>query len=740
MNSSTQNDFQEQEIHLRDYFQVLLRRKWIIIVSFIVVFTLVTFYSFKTTPIYQATAQLQIDKENPNVVSFEEVMAMDSTDIQFYQTQYKILSSSYLAQRVIDSLDLEKSSEFKSDEESEGFRIKDFVSAMFRMDSNDSNDSEKDEMKSRLEQARLLRAYLGRLSVVPIRNSRLVNISFTGYDPVEITKIVNEHAVGYRVRNLEVRFAASHDAVEWLQKQIYVKKETLKKSETALQLYKESEKIVSLEDKQNIIIQKLEDLNTKFTVAKTERMEFETLFNLAKEYSGDYEKLESIPGVMDDQLIHHLKEEYSILSAEAEKLSQRYGKNYPAMKRAIAQKNELETRIEEETVKIVNSIETKYKMAFAKEENLSKALEDQKAVALQLNRKSIAYGALKRDNDGERAMYNKLLKRLNETDITGDLRTSNITIVGPAKIPIAPIKPRKKLNILLGAIVGVGLGICLVFFMEYLDNTIKSPEDIENYLQVPLLGVLSNTDIPSRVEAKLSELIVHQTPRSPFAEAVRSIRTSVMFSILDTSRKVIMVTSATAGEGKTFLASNLAAAIAQAGKKTLLIDTDFRKPRVDKVFSVEKNPGVCNHLIGEIELDSILKSTSVTNLMIATCGNIPSNPSEIMHSAVMKKFINDVKDRYDIVIFDTPPAMTVTDAVVLSGIVDGVIVTIRSGKTTKSTVKRCISQILTSRGEILGAVVNGVDISRGSNYYHYYAHYYKYGYSSEKEWEEEEKV
>ncbi|MBT3878104.1 MAG: CpsD/CapB family tyrosine-protein kinase, partial [Candidatus Scalindua sp.] len=184
----------------------------------------------------------------------------------------------------------------------------------------------------------------------------------------------------------------------------------------------------------------------------------------------------------------------------------------------------------------------------------------------------------------------------------------------------------------------------------------------------------------------------------------------------------------------------LAATIAQTGKKTLLIDTDFRKPRINKVFSVEKNPGLCNHLLGEVKLESIIKTTMVPNLSIVTCGNIPPNPAEIMHSAVMKNFCNEVRERFDMVIFDTPPSMTVTDAIVLSSIVDGVIITIKSGTSVKETIKRCISQITTNSGEMLGAVVNHVDISRGGYYYHYYAHYYKYGYSSEKEWEDTEKA
>ncbi len=213
-----------------------------------------------------------------------------------------------------------------------------------------------------------------------------------------------------------------------------------------------------------------------------------------------------------------------------------------------------------------------------------------------------------------------------------------------------------------------------------------------------------------------------------------------MFSMVDKPRKLIMVTSVAPGEGKTFMASNLAYAIAQTGKNTLLVDTDLRKPRLNEVFSVERKPGLSDHLIGAGNLESIVKTTSVSNLSIITCGIIPPNPSEILESSLMGKFCEAVREKFDIVIFDTPPAMTVTDAVVLSRNMDGVILTIKSGTTVKNSVKRCLSQLTSSKCGILGAVINHVDITKGGYYYHDYSHYYKYGYSSEKELQEAEKV
>jgi capsular exopolysaccharide synthesis family protein len=720
-------DIQESEIHLRDYVQAILRRKWILIVSFITLVTIVTISSFKATPIYQATTQVMIDKENPNVVSFEEVMSLDSTDIMFYQTQYKILASRSLALRVINSLNLKNSPEFKPDEESRGF----LGTLVKKLRSEKESDKAATQRGKDEETSRLIDSYLARLNIKPIRNSSLVNISFEGAHPDIVTTIINKHADEYITRNLEVRFAASQDAVKWLQKQLHGKRGMVEKAENALQLYKEREKIVSLEDRQNIIVQKLEELNTTLTNARTERMGLETLYNLSKKYSERPGMIESIPEVMKNPLIQELKREHAGLSVEIANLSDKYGKNHPAMIRATSKAKELKNKIDDEVNKIIKSIETDYRVALSKEENLSNALEDQKNVALSLNRKAIAYGTLKRESESERTMYDILLKRLKETDITGELQTSNIRVIDLAEVPRSPIKPRKKLNILLGAIVGLGLGIGLIFFLEYLDNTIKSPEDVEQYLDVPLLGVLEKVKVQDGGKSTASELITHEMPKSVFAEATRNIRTGIMFSFADKPKKLILVTSTTQGEGKTFVVSNLATAIAQTGKNTLLVDTDFRKPRINKVFNITRNPGLSNHLIGENDFESIIKPTCVPHLSVATCGFLPPNPSEMLGSVAMETFCKTAREKFDMVIFDTPPAMTVTDAIVLSKLMDGLIIVIKSGETVRETAKRAISQLTSNKCEILGAVVNYVTISKGSYYYHYYSHYYKYGYGEE---------
>jgi polysaccharide biosynthesis transport protein len=720
-----ENYTQEDEIHLRDYLQIVLRRKWIIIAILLISVTIATINTFKAVPIYQATVQVLIDKENPNVVSFQEVMTLDSVDILFYETQLKILSSRSLARRVIKSLDLKDSPEFKSVEKAKSFSIRGFLSSLVKKPGSKKESGKPDKDS---EDSKMIDSYLSRLKIGTIKNSRLVNISFNGVHPDIITAIVNRHAHEYIEQNLEMRFAASQDAVEWLQKQLIGKKEKVEKAENALQLYKEKEQIVSLEDRQNIIVQKLEDLNTALTKARTGKIDLETLYNQTKKLSDKPDMIESIPDVMKSHLIQELKKDYINMRAEITKLTDRYGEKHPTMIKLLAQAKEQKNRINAEVNNIINSIETEYNVALSREESLSKALEEQKKVALDLNKKAIAYGTLKRESESERAMYDILLKRMNETDITGELKTSNVRVVDHAEVPRSSIKPDKKLNVFLAVLAGLALGIFMVFFLEYLDNTIKSAEDVERYLHIPFLGALGKVKLPKDEKETPCEMIAHDMPRSVFVENLRTVRTGIMLSSTDTPRKLILVTSTSLGEGKTFVSANLAITIAQTGKNTLLVDADFRKPRLNKIFNIEMDPGLSSHLSGESDFESIIKSTSVPNLSVVPCGLIPPNPAEMLGSHSMEMFCKTVRERFDTIIFDTPPSIIVTDAIVLSNIIDGVVFVIKSGKAVREAAKRAILKITNNKRVVFGAVMNCVDFSRGS--YHYYS-YYKYGYGNE---------
>ncbi|MFQ5713799.1 MAG: GumC family protein [Candidatus Scalinduaceae bacterium] len=786
-------DMQEKELRLTDYVHIVQRRKWIIIALLVTSVAIATIRTFKATPVYQATTQVMIDRENPNVVAFKEVMSIDSSEKMFYQTQYRVMASRSIALRVINSLNLKDNPEFKSDEKrksfiirgpirslalwvvkalisqekvytSEGikkrgvkrndspefksdekrksFNIRGFLSSLVRrLDSKKQSLLRKLDSKEEYrrpdkdyENSKLISSYLGKLKIRPIKDTRLVNISFEGVHPDIITTIVNKHAEEYIARNLEIRYAASRDAAEWLRNQLHEKREMVDNTENALQLYKEREKIVSLEGRQNIIVQKLEELNTTLTNARTERMGLETLYNLSKKYSEMPEMIESIPEVMKNPLIQNLKIKYVDLSSEITKLSNKYGGKFPTMVKLTSKAKGIKTKIDIEVNKIIKSIEADYKVALAKEENLSKAFEDQKKKALELNRKAIAYGTLKRESESERDLYGILLKRLKETDITGELQTSNIRIVDPAEIPRSPIRPRKQFNILLGLVIGLLLGVGVALLMEHLDHTVKSPEDVERYLGLSLLSAFGKMKAQNGngKKAPSFDIITHEMPRSHIAEAFRNMRTNLACSSNGSRRrlrKLMLVTSTDEGEGKTFVASNLAITIAQTGKKTLIVDTDFRNPRLNKVFNVDRRLGLSGHLIEKRALSSVIKPTKVPNLSIITSGRIPDNPSELLSSDRMEKFCMAVRRKFDVVIFDTPPSIAVTDAVVLSDILEGVIFVVKYGVHEREVVERVISRIANKKYKVMGVVMNHIAVSSGGYYYPYYASYYKYAYN-----------
>ncbi|MEE9605226.1 MAG: polysaccharide biosynthesis tyrosine autokinase, partial [Candidatus Scalindua sp.] len=299
---------------------------------------------------------------------------------------------------------------------------------------------------------------------------------------------------------------------------------------------------------------------------------------------------------------------------------------------------------------------------------------------------------------------------------------------------------KTKNMILFAALMGLGLGTIVSFFLEYLDNTIKSAEEVERYMDLPVLGVLERLKISKNGKQNYTELIADEMPKSAFAEAVKNIRTGIIFSSTNNSRKSILITSATQGEGKTFVASNLAIAIAQTGKKTLLVETDFRKPRISEVFNVEMKPGLSDHLVGENGFESVFKSTSISNLSVVTCGNIPPNPSEMLGSVRMEKFCKIIREKFDTILFDTPPSLTVTDAVVLSNVIDEAVFVVKSGKTARETAKRATLQISKNKCKVLGVVVNFINVSKGSYYYHYYSGYHESGDNGKETSKKAEKV
>ena len=727
----------EEQINLRDYLYVIQKRRWTVITVFAVIVITVAILTFTATPIYEATARLIIDKENPNVVSIQEVMSVDASGSDYYQTQYKIIESRTVARKVVRRLDLDKSEEFfpkpkddlisnlkRSIQETIAF-WKDSITSLLRT----GDESIPKTLEGFEPDSPLVSDFIKRIKVSPIRNSRLVDVRFEGKDSVLAAKIVNTLADVYISQNLETKLRAVQDAVKWLHNRIEEERKKVEKAEQALLRYKEKHSIITdfSSDVENITAQKLAHLNTQVVEAESNRVEAETRYKQAMVLTGTPDMLDSIPEVLNNELIRQIKSMEIELFKRMSELSKKYGQKHPRMVAIESELNTLQKRRTQEVSRVINSLKNEYKVALAKENSLKAALAKQKKESLELNQKAIQYGVLRRESESARYMYELLIKRFKETSLTEDMKTGNIRIIDRAEVPEYPIKPKKKLNILLAIIVSLLTGTGLAFFFEYLDNTIKLPEEVEKHLNIPFLGStpLFSTKNKWNIRGDTSpELIAFNYPRSTASESYRSIRTNILFSSAESVPQVILITGVGPQEGKTITTANLAVTMAQADSKIVILDCDMRRANVHKVFGTANDHGISNLLVGNSNMREAILHTRIPNLDVIPCGPIPPNPSELLGSTRMTTLLNSLRKHYAHILIDSPPSIAVTDAVVLSKSVDGVILVIRAGYTAKEIIKSGIVQFAAVGTHILGAVLNGVDMSRDRYHYQYYYYHY----------------
>lgn len=740
----------EEQIDLRDYLRVILKRKWTILTVFAVIVITVTLHAFTATPIFQATTRLIIEKENPNVVSIQEVMAVDASGTDYYQTQYKVIESRAVAREVIQRLRLAESEEFvgkpkddflsnlkRSISETVSFWMQ-AITSLFRGEEEPQETSQETTKDSPL-----VSAFIARIKVEPIRNSRLVDVSFAAKNPALAAKIANGLARAYIDKSLETKLRAAQDAVRWLNERIEEERKKVEKAEQSLLRYKERHGIITdfSSDAETVTAQKLAQLNQQVVEAESKRVEAETRYQQAMALSNTPDMLDAIPEVLNNDLVRQIKAMEVDLYKRMSEFSKKYGEKHPQMVAIESELKTLQKRKVQEVQRVINSLRNEYRVAQARENSLKAGLEKQKKESLDLNQKAIEFGVLQREAESARQMYDLLIKRFKETSLTEEMKTGNIRIIDPAEVPRTPVKPKKRLNILLAVLVGLVAGTGLAFFFEYLDNSIKLPEDIKRYLQIPYLGPVPvfAMDGAGTLEAPAKpELVTLHSPKSTASEAYRGIRTSILFSSAESQPQVILVSSAGPQEGKTVTSANLAVAMAQAGSRVLYIDCDLRKPGGHKIFGIPRDKGISNLLVGGSELKEAVIPTVVPNLDAIACGPIPPNPSELLGSSRMQRLIEALRKGYSRILIDSPPVTAVTDAVVLAKLADAVVLVVRAGDTPREIVKNGLTQFRNVNARILGVVLNSVDMSRdGYNYYQYY--YYYYGEDGEKSKKERRK-
>jgi len=712
------------EPHLIDYARVVVKRRHVAIAVFAAIFLAAAVYSFTATPLYEGRVQLLIEADNPNVVNFAEVIDEAQSRQDYYQTQYKLLQSRSLAKKTLEGLKLWENPELNPSAAprrlSIGNAFRGSVAWVMSLGGSKAV-AEVPAPEETAVQVKAIDAFLDRLSVTPVRNSRLVEVSFRSQDPVLATKVANAIAQTYIEQNLDFRFTASRDASEWLGQQLAEQRQQVEAAETALQQYRERNDALSVEDRQNIVVQKLADLNSAVTKAKTDRLLKESMYRQLAAIEHDPAALDTFPAILANQFIQQQKTELASLQRQRAQLAEKLGERHPEMLRIQSAIQASQMKLEGEIAKVVQGVRTEYQAARAQEQSLASALDAQKGEALLMNRKAIDYGVLERDVESSKQIYQSLLQRAKETGVSGALKTSNIRVVDAADVSNEPVSPRRMLNLLIGLLGGALCGIGVAFFFEYMDDRIKSPEELESQLGLPSVGL-----IPRLTGKAASEPLINNGVPANFSEAFRGLRTNVMFSFAEQGARSIVVTSTGPGEGKTTVACNLAMGMAMAGQRVLLIDADMRRPRVHEALKVQREPGLSNLLVGAAKANEVMRTTTVPNLYVLPAGTTPPNPAELLGSKRFADLLQSLRDHFDLVVIDTPPVMAVTDAAVIGYRATGVLFVAAADVTNRHAAQTALDQLEHARVRFLGAVLNRVDLE-GNPYY--YAKYYRKEYA-----------
>ena len=717
-----------REMHLLDYL-IVVRKHMVLALTFLLTLvSVVAVATFKMKPVYVATAQVEIDRNTSNLLPFQNEQGdVDYFDQENYiETQARVLQSDTLALETIKSLKLWNYPEFHGNPQE--------IAQL---------DNLSDPSQQPMARPAILSEFLGRLSVHLIPNSNLLQVSFSSEDPRLAAMVVNKHLQNFIDLNYRTRYESAMRASDWLEQQLNDFKSRVEKSEDAQLAYERKNKIWTVSEGQDLSTQNLSNLNNQLTAAETDRMKDEASYLMVR--AGE---INSLPQVQSNAIIQDLSKQQDQLRGEYADAMNVYGPNFPKVKRLQAQLNSVAKSMDQEKQAIAQEIVTQYKTALQREDLLKQALNRQESTASQQAQKMVKYDILKREAETNQQLYNGLLQKLKEAGLSAGLRSSNVRIVDPAMIPPGPARPQKARDISLAVVVGLIGGVGLAFLREYLDNTVRTPDDVESLTHLPSLALVPALTggnghlVPKRSHMLKNEeltgkgmgvqrvaLISHQQPHSQIAEAFRALRTSLLLSRADQPPQVILVTSALPKEGKTTSAVNLAVTLAQLGDRTLLIDSDLRRPGIAKQLGMNGTlrSGLSSYLAGVTDMEGCTYPyPDVPNLSVVPAGPIPPNPADLLSSQRLVDAIEDLRHKYKFIVIDSPPIMLATDAVIVSTWADGVLLVARSGETPKGAFSRAQELLASVKCRVLGVVLNAVNTTGPEYYYRYYPYHGEY--------------
>ncbi len=712
-----------QDSILRDYLHIAIKRKWVILGCLITIFGGVVLATFRSTPIYEAVGSIAINKNDPTQLSFKDSAnaGQDYYDPSDLDTEARILRSDLLALQVIRQLHLDKPG---SGANQNGLPL-----------STDSLNPDSPQT------ADMLAEFKSNLRVSLVPDTRVIEIAYRSPDKTLAPKVVNTLTSTYVEQNFKTRFESTMQASDWLSKQLVDLQMKVESSQEKLVKYQKEHEILGGDEKQNITTEKLDELNRDLTAAEATRMEKESVYRLVQ--SGDPDSVAAAAASTaaassaaggSSSLLDKLRGQEADLRIQTAQLSTQFGPAYPKVAQLTSQLKEIDVQIQAEMRKIVVRLHGEYLAALQREDMLHAALEKQKQEANKLNESAIEYSLLKRDLDSNRTLYEGLLEKLKEAGVTASLRSNNFRIVDVARVPTAPVEPNIPRNLALGLALGLSTGLGLAFLLDAIDNTVRTPEQANAICGLPSLGMIplgsrqTRTSVPGKSKLALLssqeavELITQVRPQSRMAESYRALRTSILLTSVGTPPKVIVITSSLPQEGKTTTSINCAVVLAQKGARVLLIDADLRRPSIHKTLGMGPRTGLSNVLTGSASAEqATVRSTILSNLFVLPAGTPPPNPAELLASAPMKELLTQLRGEYDHIVIDTPPALSVTDAVVMATRADTVILVIRSEQTTRQALRRTRDLLAQVNARVAGVLLNAVDLNSAD--YRYYSEY-----------------
>jgi len=768
-NERSYNDT-EKEVSLQDHFRIIYRGRWIIGITFVVVMLLTIYITFTTPPQYQATTTLMLSGRTGSTSAMLFQNPLLPTNYMKVNNEIEVLKSAALARDVIntlrnspytDSLYILGIKEYQKKGVSFGDIVGSVMIGLKRIFVG--ADAEEEVILDSLDRA-LVKNLMESMKVEPIRETEAIRLTVTSVDPQEAALIANTISREYYQTDVKYNLGEVIEMKDFLEEQLVQIEKDLKESEEDLEQYQRQEGIFGLDETAKILIDQLSTFEaTYYTTIAELKVTQQTIENQQKLMTEREQMVIKEAVNTTNPFVAQLRQ--SIAEMEAEKITVMTVQGYQASHPAIA---ELDKRISDLKLKLFNEAEKITNLGLTAEEQskisadlLNKAISSNvELIALEARSKeykqlvdqysakldrlptnTLEYARLDRERQVNEKYYILMKTKYQESRITEASKISNVRIVDPAIPPERPVKPKKKMNMLLGLFLGLGAGLGIAFIRDYVDHSIKSGDDLQR-LGLTAIAIVPTIDVKSALQkiGKVykgknideefllkSRLISHYDPKSAVAEAYRTLRTNIQFMSPDRPIKSLVVTSAGPSDGKSTTVINIAITFASLGKKTLLIDADLRKPVQHKIFEFQRGPGLTQRLIDDLQDEDVIRQTEVPNLSLITCGDIPPNPSELLASQRLKNFMERMKEKFDIILFDTPPVIAVTDATVLSQLTDALLLVVRAGSTDVRVLERSIELLKHVNANLIGAVLNGVNISTGyDSYYYYYRYYYYY--------------